>query len=470
MMPLMAMSQSATDLLHISDLSVNKGDSLITLNMNVAPKDYKIKSNDIVTLTPQFVADGDTVDMPPIRIAGRKAWFTQIRENVETPLTLSRSGKSLPVAYSSTLPYAPQSGLSTITIKADTTNVCNCDPARSGDFPIVVINEPPITNFREFAHNFQYIAPKDTADKVFNLSGRANIIFKVNRTDIDWSYFSNHAELDSILKSVNTVRDNKYATVDTILLTGYASPEGPYANNVRLAKGRTEAVQKYVEAHSSFPHSVYHTASVPEDWVGLREWLATSSIPQKDEMIAFIDDPAVTIEKKNDLFRAKFPQEYPSLLQNVYPLLRHTDYRIRYRIKKFYDVNEIAEVFKKNPKLLSLNELYLLSNKYEPGSKEYYEVFLAAAVLFPESEVANLNAAGCAMSLDDFQSAAMYLKKVSPSPESDYAWGVLYAMEEQYEKSLEYLKKAAAAGNQKAADMIHAVEQALDHPDPITLL
>ncbi len=74
MLPLMAMSQSSADLLHISDLNVNKSDSLITLNMNVDPKAYKVKSNDIVTLTPQFVADGDTVDMPSIRIAGRKAW------------------------------------------------------------------------------------------------------------------------------------------------------------------------------------------------------------------------------------------------------------------------------------------------------------------------------------------------------------------------------------------------------------
>lgn len=469
MLPLMAFSQSNTDLLHISDLTVNKGDSLITLNMNVNAKAYKVRSNDIVTLTPQYVVDGDTVKMPEIRIAGRKAWFTSVREGNATPLTMSRAGQGDPIEYSSTVDYSPLVGSSYFIITADTASVCNCNPPKSCDYPVVDINEPPVTNMLQFAHNFSYIAPKDTADKVFNLSGRANIIFKVNRTDIDWTYFSNHAELDSIMKSVNAVRDNEYATVDTILLTGYASPEGPYANNVRLAKGRTEAVQKYVEMHSSFPHSVYHTASVPEDWIGLREYLAASSLPDKDSMIAFIDDPAIPIEKKNDMFRAQFPDDYPSLLQNVYPLLRHTDYRIRYRIKKFYDLEEIAKVFKSNPKLLSLNELYLLSGKYTPGSKEYYEVFLAAAVLFPDSDVANLNAAGCAMSLDDFQSARMYLEKVKPNPESYYAWGVLYAMEENYEKSLEMLRKAAAEGLEKAYDMIPAVEAAMHTSDPIVI-
>ncbi len=467
MLPLIASAQSNTERLHISDMSVNKGDTLITLNMNVNPKEYKVKSTDIVTLTPKMVADGDTVSMPGIRIAGRKAWYSEIREGYSTPLTLSRAGKSMPVEYSSTIGYYPQSGLSTIIITSDTVSICNCDPARSGDFPVVDINEPPVTNFLEYAHNFQYIAPKDTADKVFNLSGRANIIFKVNRTDIDWTYFSNHAELDSIMKSVNAVRDNEYASVDTILLTGYASPEGPYANNVRLAKGRVEAVRKYIEERSSFPHSVYHTASVPEDWDGLRAWIMESQIPNKDAMIAFIDDPAVPIEKKNDLFRAKFPQEYPYLLKNVYPTLRHTDYRIRYRIKKFYDIDEIARVFEKNPKLLSLNELYLLSNKYEQGSPDYYKVFVTAAAMYPDSDIANLNAAGCSMSGGDLQAAKTYLEKVKPSAEADYAWGMYYAMSEDYAKALEKLKAAAAGGNKSAEEMIPAVEEALTPKEAI---
>ncbi|MDE6417954.1 MAG: hypothetical protein K2K49_01950 [Duncaniella sp.] len=461
MLPLMAHAQSASDMLHISGLNVNKGDSLVTLNMSVDPKAYRVGTNDIVTLTPQLVAGGDTLAMPPVRIAGRRAWYTEIRERNATPLTLSRAGKGLPVEYSSTVGYSPEAGTSTIVIKADTASVCNCEPPRSGDFPVVEINEPPVTNILDFVHNFSYIAPKDTADKVFNLSGRANIIFKVNRTDIDWTYFSNHAELDSIMKSVNAVRDNEYATVDTILLTGYASPEGPYANNVRLAKGRTEAVRRYIEERSSFPHSVYHTASVPEDWGGLREWLLKSDIPNRDAMIAFIDDPSVPIEKRNDIFRARFPQEYPYLLQNVYPTLRHTDYRIRYRIKKFYDIDEIARVFEKNPRLLSLNELYLLAGKYEQGSPEYYQVFTAAAAMYPDSDVANLNAAGCSMANGNLQAARTYLDKVRPGADADYAWGVLHAMEQDYPKALELLRKAAAAGSQQAAEMVPEVEEAM---------
>ncbi|MDE6555920.1 MAG: hypothetical protein K2K55_03050, partial [Duncaniella sp.] len=39
-------------LLNISQMSVNKGDSLITVNLSVDPREYRIPSNNIVTITP----------------------------------------------------------------------------------------------------------------------------------------------------------------------------------------------------------------------------------------------------------------------------------------------------------------------------------------------------------------------------------------------------------------------------------
>ncbi len=457
LLPVAATAGNNTDLLHISQMSVNRGETQLTLNMTVDPRAYKVGSNQIVTLTPMLASETDTIEMAPVRIAGKGAWFAEIRDGKSTPLTLYRAGKSLPVEYSGTVDFGPQFEKSSIIVRTDTSSVCNCNPPLEGSMPVADLD------FRRFTPElpFEYIAPKDTADKVFDLSGRANIIFKVNRTDIDWSYLSNQAELDSIMKSVNAVRDNEYATVERILLTGYASPEGPYANNVRLAKGRTEVVKKYVEDHSTFPSSVYDTSSVPEDWQGLRAWIAASSEPQKEAMIAFIDDPSVPIEKKNDVFRSKFPKEYPFLLKNVYPELRHTDYKITYSIRKFFDIDEIKKVFDRNPRLLSLNEFYLLAGKYAPGTPDYDKVFATAAVMYPESAVANLNAAGSAMALGNLNAAHMYLDKVKPSPEASYARGILAAKEGDYAKALQLLKEAKQAGVKGAAQAIAEVEKAM---------
>ncbi len=466
LLPMLAPAQTNTERLHISQMSVNKGDTLITVNMTLSPKQFKLKGTDIVSLTPMMTNGSDTVLMPGVRIAGRRAWYDEVRNGRDKDKSLSRAGKGLPVEYSATVPFDKRFNSSNIVIKADTTNICRCNE-RSGITPVAIMDFDP---FNPADLIFNYEAPADTAEKVFDLSGRANIIFKVNRTDIDWSYYSNQAELDTIVKTIKVVKDNPYATVERILLTGYASPEGPYSNNVRLAKGRTEVVTKYVEDHSSFPHSVYQTASVPEDWEGLRAWIADSSIPNKEAMIAFIDDKSVPIQKKNDMFMARFPQQYPYLLKNVYPVLRHTDYKITYKVKKFYDPKEIEKVFDTNPKMLSLNELYILAKQYTPGSPEYEKVYATAAILFPESDVANLNAASAAMSLGDLQTARQFLDKVKAGPQADYARAVLAAKEGDYAKALVLFRKARQGGVKEADGLIEKVEKALDANGNVKIL
>ena len=452
---LTATAESNTGKLHISEMSVNKGDDMLTLNMTVDPKAYRLKGDDILTLTPCLVSATDSILMPAVRIAGKRAWYDEVRNGKATPLTLSRAGKDVPVVYSATIPYTPDFEESQIIIKADTATICNCKPPKEGLTPIAELNYRPLIP----SLDYHYVAPLDSAEKIFNLSGRANVIFKVNRTEIDWSYAGNHAELDTILRTVNAVRDNSDATVEGIFLTGYASPEGSYANNVRLAKGRTEAVKDYVMKNATFPASIYHTSSVPEDWEGLREWIAASSIDNKEEMLRFIDDKSVSPEKRNDIFRQKFPEQYPFLLANVYPSLRHTDYRITYKIRRYYDVEEIRRVLRTNPRNLSLNELFLLANSCEPGSAEYDEAFEMAARLFPDNLTANLNAANSAMNRGNYAEAERYLGRAGDSPEAEYARGILALKTGDLDKAEELLRNARRVGIPEAQGALDEISR-----------
>ncbi len=427
-----------------------------------------MKSNRYVLLRPVIVGQTDTVALDPVMIAGRRAWFYEIRKPEENP-TLLRAGAKKPFAYSRTVEYAPWMEQSQVVILCDTLSECNCEQKLSAvetPWPVAEMNFTP----RKYQAAFSYVPPRDSAEKIFNLSGKANIIFKVNRTDIDWQYKSNYAELDSIVHTIEAVKDNPDATVEAIKLTGYASPEGSYANNVRLAKGRTEAVKEYVQARASFPASVYHTDYVPEDWAGLRSWLETSIIPGKEAMIAFIDDPSIPAETRNDIFRARFPEEYPFLLQNVYPQLRHTDYLITYRVRKYADLKEIKQVFETHPKNLSLNELFLLANEYPKGSPEYDEVFETAVRLYPDNEVANLNAANSAMNRGDFESARRYLSRVSEGPEGDYARGMLCAIEGEYGQAREWLEKARQGGMKKAEEALKAIDRLEENRGDVKIL
>lgn len=454
-----AMAGVNTDRLHISDMAVLRSDNNLTVNLRLDPKEYKVKSGEKIVLTPAVIAGSDTLRLDPLTVAGRRAWFYEVRNNSDNPL-LTRAGSADAVDYSRTVAYEPWMAISHLEIFVDTRTECHCK-AGTESRSLEGVRVADMDYMERIVNpKFQYIVPSDTAEKVFTLSGRADIRFMVGRTDIDWSYAGNHAELDSILASLGKVKDNPDATVKEIYLCGYASPEGSYAGNVRLAKGRTEAVKNYVARHSSFPSSVYRTSSVPEDWEGLKTWLDRNRIDGWQEMVAFIDDTKIPVEAKNDRFAARFPKAYPMLLKEVYPTLRHTDYRITYNIKKYYDVEEIKKVMRTHPRNLSQNELYLVANSYPKDSKEYFETFTLAARLFPDDATANLNAANAAMGFGDLEAAEMYVARAGDSPKAVYARGLLLALRGDYSAARPLLDRAKSSGVAGAAEALDEMDRA----------
>ncbi len=452
--------------LSVSDFETGRDGSRFFVNMNVDPAKLDQRTNRRVELFPVIYSADSThrVALPSLTVAGRNMYYSTLR-NVDTaqPTSLYRSGRGPVVNYSHSVPYEDWMEVCTVGVEARNTGCCG-EPQGNELVPVSDLDLRP----RRFQPHFAYVAPVDTATKRFNLSGRANVRFIVNKTNIDWKYANNYVELDSILRTVNAVKDNPDATVDSIFLKGFASPEGPYDNNVRLAKGRTEVIKEYVRKNSTFPASVYHTASVPADWAGLRAWLVTSSLADKDAMIAFIDDSSIPAPVRNDEFRRRFPKDYPFILDNVYPPLRHTEYRITYTVRKYLNVDEIREVMRTRPYNLSQNELFLLANSYKAGSPEYDEVFEVAVRLFPDNTTANLNAANTAMHRGDYAAARRYLDRAGDAPEAVYGRGVLLALEGNYSEALPLLRKAQQLGVAEAAEAVGQAEMCQAGPNGIT--
>ncbi len=450
----------------VSGLETGRDGSRFFVNMNVDPAKLDQRTNSRVELYPVIYSADSThrVALPSLTVAGRNMFYSTLR-NVDTrqPTTLYRAGRGKVVNYSHSVPYEDWMEVCTVGIEARNTGCCG-EPKGDELVPVAGVDLRP----RRFQPHFAYVAPLDTATKRFNLSGRANVRFIVNKTNIDWKYANNYVELDSILRTVNAVKDNPDANVDSIFLKGFASPEGPYDNNVRLAQGRTEVIKEYVRKNSTFPASVYHTASVPEDWDGLRRWVESSSLGDKEAMLAFIDDKSIPAPVRNDEFRRRFPKDYPFILDNVYPPLRHTEYRITYTVRKYLNVDEIREVMRTRPYNLSQNELFLLANSYTVGSPEYDEVFEVAVRLFPENTTANLNAANTAMHRGDYAAARRYLDRAGDTPAAIYGRGVLLALEGKYTEALPLLRKAQTLGIAEAADAVAQAEMCEAGPNGIT--
>ena len=111
---------------------------------------------------------------------------------------------------------------------------------------------------------------------------------------------------------------------------------------------------------------------------------------------------------------------YRYLLRNVYPKLRVAICKVEYHVKNF-NVEEAKEIMKVRPQNLSLNEMYLVANTYPNGSKEFINVFETAVRLFPEDDIAKLNAAVAALSRRDIETAERYLDQVKHRELPEYA-------------------------------------------------
>lgn len=436
----------------LKNVGVERTENTLYLNGEV-PLGRVDGSNREVWVTPVLRNGNDSIELGTTVIAGRNRYYQALRHDLEKRegVALVRSGanmKSLPLAVQ--VPYQKWMGGAEMHVRYETKGCCSDDLGRE-IVPLGRLDLEP----KKFEPVFNWIAPTAEAVKIRELKGQAFIDFPVNKTVIYPDYRGNQGELSRIRATIDTVINDKDVEITALSIKGFASPEGPWNNNVRLAKGRTAALKSYVETLYHFSPDFIQTSYDPEDWGGLRAYMVKSNMADKQAIIALIDSD-MEPDAKNSKLQRDFPDAYRFLLANVYPALRHSDYRIEYRVRAFSDVNEIIALSRTRPQNLSLQEFFVAARSLEPGSDDYNELFETAVRMFPESEVANLNAANAAMMRGDMVGAKRYLDCAGEGAEATYARGVYHALEGDYDAANRYFQRAA---RMKVADAPAALEQ-----------
>lgn len=298
-----------------------------------------------------------------------------------------------------------------------------------------------------------FIMPEAENVKRRQLTGRAFLDFPVNETVIYPSYRRNPQELKRICATIDSALFDKTIQVTSISLHGYASPESPYSNNTRLAKGRTAALEAYLRKRYKLSASVFHSTFTPEDWDNLRGFISNSDrrrtksdiwyenasiletpeaptavLNHRDELLQVIDLNIDPDEKELKLKEVAGGEPYKWLLKHVYPGLRHTDYIIDY-VVRHYPVKQSRKLIYTHPEALSLNEMYAVANSYEKGSDDWLDALTIAAKQYPDDETANLNAACACVEAKRLSDAKRFLKKAGHSAQAIYLNDIIRAME-----------------------------------------
>lgn len=437
----------------VSDVNVERSESSLIVSMNFDATALRLKSDREIKYQPVITDGTERVELPLVVVAGRNRYIQNLRhETLDADDVLTRDGKT--VSYSTVVPYEKWMETARLVLMEDE---CNCGLEQG------VANESDLATFdfveRVFAPKFALVSPKAELQKVRSAKGSAYIDFPVNRTEITPTYRRNPEELAKIRKTIDLVANDADTRITSVKIVGFASPEGSYANNERLAKGRSKSLADYVKNLYAFDPSVMQTSWVAENWEGLRNYVAHSTLPDTSALLSVIDYTELAPDAREWRLKSRYPDQYAYLLENVYPGLRRSDYEVEYVVRSFISVDEIKQVMATAPQKLSLNEIYVVANSLDVDSDEYREAFELAVRMYPNDPIANLNMAAIALRRDELPAAEGYLAKAGDSPRAEYARGVLAAKRGNYEEAVGLLRGASSKGIAEADDALEQLRQ-----------
>lgn len=433
----------------VENLEVSPTGGNLVLEMDLRLDSLHLPANGRYVFTPLVTGGGKVSRMPPVVVNGRRQQISYDRYahkgfGEKALVVRRRNGKGQTLHYSAVVPYEAWMENSNVSVAED---LCGCGDVLEQDRTVL----RRLRNYR-----LAYVRPQAEMPKERHEEGRAFIDFPVDKITLYPDYRDNPRELGKILRTITKVKDDPNVSITRITIHGYASPEDTYAHNTYLADHRARMLKDYVCRLSELDDSLFRVDFTPEDWDGLREYVAESNLEHRQEILDLIDSDLAP-DAKEWAIRSRYPGEYRFMLDTWYPALRHSDYVVGYYVRPF-SVEEAKALLYTQPQQLSLEEMFLVAQTYEPGSAEFNEVFEIAVRMFPDNPVANLNVACALAGSGQYGKAEAYLKKAGGLPEAAHVRGVIAAKQGHEAEARKFFAQAQAAGVAEATDNLQLMD------------
>ena len=253
------------------------------------------------------------------------------------------------------------------------------------------------------------LAP-DSFQRVTNQKMEAQVKFLVNQANLRKSELASNSVKDFVemLRKIN--REHESLNLKNVEVLGYASPEGDFAVNDRLANQRQSVSEDFVKGQMKQARVAGDVTSryTAEDWDGFQKLVAASNIQDKDvilRVLSMYQDP----EQREQQIR-NMSEGFRELADGILPELRRARMIINYETVGRSD-EQLKQQYAADASKLSLDELLYTATLYEnPAESE--AVYKKAAELFPNDYRAKNNVGVMEMirgnelnALDNFQEA-----------------------------------------------------------------
>ena len=250
------------------------------------------------------------------------------------------------------------------------------------------------------------VAP-DAFQRVVEQKQEANIKFLIQQAELRKSELQNNTvqEFVNLLKRISSDREN--LMLSGVEVSAYASPDGGFALNEKLANKRQTNTEEYVkkqmkQANMEGDVEANYTA---QDWEGFQQLVQASDIQDKEVILRVLSMYKDPQEREQQI--KNMSHGFRELADGILPELRRARLTINYETLG-RDDETIFNQYKSDASKLSVEELiYAASIAETPAEQE--NILKTTVRLYPKDARAYNNLAALAYSKGNYDEAQRYL-------------------------------------------------------------
>ncbi|MCR5577647.1 MAG: tetratricopeptide repeat protein [Prevotella sp.] len=290
------------------------------------------------------------------------------------------------------------------------------------------------------------LAP-DAYQRINKQKQEANIKFLIQQATLRKSELKNNSvqEFVKMLQKINADREG--LNLDNVEVSAYASPDGGFSINDKLANERQKVSEQYVnqELKKIKMDANVDAKYTAQDWDGFQELVKASNIQDKDvilRVLSMYKDPEEREQQIKNISSA-----FRELADGILPQLRRARLTINYETIGRSD-EQILQQIKDDATKLSVEEmLYGAALKENINEKE--DVYKLTTEVYPNDARAFNNLATIQYARGNYEAAKQYVQKAqsvaSNLPEASANLGMLALQSGDLKAAEQYIANATGA-------------------------
>ena len=287
----------------------------------------------------------------------------------------------------------------------------------------------------------------DAYQRITKKKQEANIKFLIQQANLRKSELKNNSvqEFVKMLKKINDDREG--LNLDNVEVSAYASPDGGFSLNDKLAGQRQKVSEQYVNQElKKIKMNAYVDAKyTAEDWEGFQELVQASNIQDKEiilRVLSMYKDPQEREQQIRNISAA-----FRELADGILPQLRRSRLTINYETIGRSD-EQILDQIKADATKLSIEEL-LYGAALKSDANEAEAVYQLAAKIYPNDARAYNNIATLEYAKGNYEAAKEYIQKAqrinASLPETAANLGMLALKAGDVKTAEQYIASATGA-------------------------